>query len=147
VTTPRWLVWATTAIAAAGVAVAAYLTLAHYTSPGVLACSDQGLVNCARVTTSQQSTFVSIPVAVLGLGWWLAMLALCLPIAWWSQRRWVHRTRLGLAALGMLFVLWLLYAEFVILRAVCLWCSVVHALVFVLFVLLVLYTSPSREDA
>jgi uncharacterized membrane protein len=136
---PRWLEPTTTAIAAAGLTVAAYLTVAHYTSPDVLVCSGQGFVDCAKVTTSQQSVVVGIPVAVLGLAWWIAMLALCMPVAWRSTKLAMHRIRLALAVAGVMFVLWLLYAEFVILRTVCLWCSVVHVLAFTLFALVVIY--------
>ena len=138
---PRWLAPTTAAVAAAGVGVAAYLTVAHYTSPDVLVCSGQGFVDCAKVTTSRQSAVLGVPVAVLGLGWWIAMLALCLPAAWRSNRKWIHRSRLALAVAGVAFVLWLLYAEFVILGAVCLWCSVVHVLAFALFTLVVIYGS------
>jgi uncharacterized membrane protein len=136
---PRWLAPATTAIATAGIGVATYLTVAHYTSPAVLVCSGQGFVDCAKVTTSQQSVVFGIPVAMLGLGWWIAMFALCLPTSWRSRRIWVHRSRLVLAIVGVGFVLWLLFAEFVILGTVCLWCSVVHVLAFSLFTLVMIY--------
>lgn len=136
---PRWVPPVTAALTVAGLGVAAYLTIAHFSSPDVLVCSGQGFVDCAKVTTSAQSVVVGIPVAALGLGWWAAMFALCLPPSWRSANRWVHRGRLGLAVTGVAFVLWLLYAEFVILRTVCLWCSVVHVLAFALFALVMVY--------
>ena len=62
--TPRWLPRFTFGAALASVAVAMYLTIAHYTTPDALVCSGSGFVNCATVTTSAQSTFLGIPVAV-----------------------------------------------------------------------------------
>ena len=53
------------ALSLVALAAATYLTVAHYTSPKVLACSASGRVNCEAVTTSAQSTFLGIPVAVL----------------------------------------------------------------------------------
>jgi uncharacterized membrane protein len=139
VTVPRWLPGVTTAIAVVGLAVAAYLTLAHFTSPDVLACSDSGFVNCARVTTSKQSSILGIPIVLPGLGWWVAMLVLCLPVSWRSDNPWVHRARLALALTGIAFVLWLLYVEFVILHGVCAWCSVIHVLTFAMFALVAIF--------
>ncbi len=143
---PRWLAPATTAIPAAGVAVSTYLTIAYPTSPDVLACSEKGLVNCAAVTTSAQSTFLGMPVAVLGLGWWLVMLALSLPFAWRASSPIVWRARLGLSVLGVGFVLWLVYAEFVIIGKVCLWCTVVHLLALAMFALVVLFGLEPSND-
>ncbi|MGE5228044.1 MAG: vitamin K epoxide reductase family protein [Planctomycetaceae bacterium] len=138
-TAPRWLPVVTSSIAVVGLGVAAYLTLAHFTSPDVLACSDSGFVNCARVTTSKQSSVLGIPIVLPGLAWWIAMLALSLPVSWRSENPWVHRARLTLALAGMAFVLWLLYVEFVILHGVCAWCSVIHVLTFVMFAIVAIF--------
>ena len=68
---------------------------------------------------------------------------------WRSARRWVHQVRLGLALVSMCFVLWLLYAELVIIGSICEYCTGVHLVTFALFVVTVLATpavlSPSEE--
>lgn len=138
----RWVPAVTLALALGAVAVSTYLTIAHFTSPDVLACSSTGTVNCERVTTSAQSTFFGIPVAVLGLLWSIGMAALCLPVAWRSENRLVHLARLIGAVAGVAFVLWLVYAELFIIEAICLWCTVVHILAFALFVVVVI-TAPA----
>lgn len=129
----------------AGIAVATYLTIAHYTTSAVLACSDKGFVNCAQVTTSQWSEIAGIPVALLGLAYFVAMVPLNLPAAWRSPDPRIHQARLALAVVGMAFVLWLVYAEFVLIRAICLYCTVVHVLTFALFVLVVLTWNQVRQ--
>lgn len=144
--TPRWLPRLTFGLALACVAVATYLTIAHYTSPNALVCSDTGFVNCATVTTSAQSSFVGIPVAVLGLGWSVAMAVLCSPAAWRSSSVMLARARLGLSVLGVGFVLWLVYAELFVIGALCLWCTVIHVLTFALFATIALFgNEPARE--
>jgi len=133
----RWVAPVTTALALAGLAVSVYLTIAHYTDPELLVCADSGTVNCSAVTTSAQSTFLGIPVALLGLIWFIGMLALCLPVAWNASSRYVHLARFAGALGGIGFVLWLVYAELVIVGAICLWCTVAHVLAFGLFVVVV----------
>lgn len=144
----RWVAPTSLALAVGGIAVSTYLTIAHYTSPDVLACSASGTVNCEAVTTSAQSTFLGIPVALLGLLYFVGMAALCLPAAWRSGSRLVHLARLLGSIAGVGFVLWLVYAELFIIEAICLWCTVAHVLAFGLFVIVV-WTAPlllSRED-
>src|ERR1700690_3469317 len=91
---PRWAAPVSLLVCLLGIAVAGYLTYAHYTDARNLACSDRGVVNCAKVTTSTQSHFLGIPVAVLGLAYFVAMTALCLPWAWRRPERIVRIARL-----------------------------------------------------
>jgi uncharacterized membrane protein len=102
----------------------AYLTYAHFTSPDVLVCSDSGRVDCEAVTTSAWSQVAGVPVALLGFVWAIAMVALFLPAAdRWPRARLLRR--LGAMA-GAASVLWLVYVEFVLVGAICVWCTVVH---------------------
>ena len=146
-TRPTWVVPTTLALAIAGTAVSAYLTIAHYTSPDVLACSSTGVIDCERVTTSAQSEVLGIPVALLGLLWFLAMVGLCSPWAWRSPARWVSIARQAGVWSGIAFVLWLVYAELFVIDAICLWCTVAHVLAFGLFVIVVWYGSGAAEEA
>ncbi len=138
----RWVAPVTTALALAGVGVSTYLTIAHYTDPSgeLQFCSGTGTVDCGAVTTSEQATFLGVPVALLGLLWFVGMLALCLPVAWNARSRSAHLARLVGAVGGVGFVLWLLYAELLIIGAVCVWCTVAHVLAFGLFVVVALTT-------
>ena len=140
---PAWVVPTSFGCAIAGVGVSVYLTIAHYTSPTVLACSSSRVVNCERVTTSAQSQVAGIPVALLGLVWFLAMAGLCSPWAWRSPAPWIRVVRQVAVWTAMVFVLWLVYAELFVIRAICLWCTVVHVLAFALFVIVLLYGSEA----
>lgn len=143
---PRWAAPVTLTLVLLGVAVASYLTYAHFTSPEVLACSDKGTINCAKVTTSAQSVFLGVPVAVLGLGYFLAVAPLMLPAAWRSSDRRLRWGRLAAVTAGLGFVFWLLYAELFILDAICLWCSVVHVLTLLLFTATALAAALTLDD-
>lgn len=133
-----WFQMATLVLALAGLGVSVYLTIAHYTSTSVLACSDKGVVNCAKVTTSPESTVFGVfPVAVLGLAFYVFMVAAASPWAWRSRLPAVAWIRIAGIVTGMGFVLYLIYAEVIQIGKVCLWCTAVHAITFVLFALLV----------
>lgn len=129
----RWVVPASLALGVAGLGLSVYLTIEHYTAPGTLACPANSTIDCAKVTTSPQSTFLGIPVAVLGLAFFLAAIVLCLPALWRSSDPRVWRARLGVATVGMAFVAYLIFAEFFLVNAFCLWCTVVHLVTFALF--------------
>ena len=145
-TRPTWVAPTTFALAIVGTAVAAYLTVAHYTSPDVLACSSSGVIDCERVTTSAQSEVLGISVALLGLLWFVAMVGLCSPWAWRSPARWVRIARQAGVWSGMAFVLWLVYAELFLIDAICLWCTVAHVAAFGLFVIVVWYGSGTAVE-
>jgi len=135
---PLWLQLATWVLALAGLGVSIYLTVAHFTSPRILVCSEKGFVNCAAVTTSPESMVFGIfPVAVLGLAFYVFMAAATSPWAWratWPAIRWA---RFGSVVVGMVFVLYLLYTELFTLNAICLFCTIVHVITFLLFGLIV----------
>jgi uncharacterized membrane protein len=125
-------------LALAGLGVSIYLTVAHFTSPRIRVCSEKGFVNCAAVTTSPESMVFGIfPVAVLGLAFYVFMAAVTSPWAWratWPAVRWA---RFGSVIAGMVFVLYLLYTELFTLNAICLFCTIVHIITFLLFGLIV----------
>ncbi len=135
---PPWLRWATLVLALIGLGVSIYLTYAHYTEATTLACPDTGTINCVKVTTSAQSeVFGVIPVADLGLAFYLFMVAATTPWAWRAQSPVVHWARLVSVIVGILFVLYLIFAELFLVKAICLWCTSVHVVTFLLFVLVV----------
>jgi uncharacterized membrane protein len=130
-----WLQIATLVLALAGLGVSIYLTIAHFTETALAGCSESGLVNCTKVTTSPESYVFGIPVAVLGLAFFVFAVAIMSPWAWQSARREVHLVRMASMVVGIGFVLYLIYAELFIIGSICLYCTSVHAITFVLFVL------------
>jgi uncharacterized membrane protein len=138
---PRWPWIIGLILAVAGIGVASYLTYAHYTSASVLACPDSGgEINCAKVTTSIYSHILGFPVAVLGLIFFVGMIPLLLPVAWRSTNPIIRLGRLGASIVGVGMILWLIYAELFLIKNICIYCTAVHALTFLLFVVIALGT-------
>jgi uncharacterized membrane protein len=148
---PRWASPTATVLSLAGLGVSSYLTVAHFASGVVLACPDSGVIDCEKVTTSPESVIFGVPVAALGLIFFGAMILLNLPRAWASPAALARRARLGLAASGVGFAIYLIYTELFIVHAICLWCTSAHVLAFFLFVVLLFATSlarpPTTSDA
>ena len=130
-----WMQITTFVLALAGLGVSVYLTIAHFTESALAGCSESGLVNCAKVTTSAQSYVFGIPVAVLGLAFFVFVAAIMSPWAWQARRREVHMLRLAAMVVGIGMVIYLIYAEFIIIGSICLYCTSVHIITFLLFVL------------
>jgi len=130
---PGWVAPVSLLLVAGGLAVSIYLTITHYTTHVRLACSASGVIDCQKVTTSPQSYIAGIPVADLGVLFFVVGAALCLPAAWRSPVPAVRYARVAWAVAGVAMVVRLVYAELFQIDAICLWCTVVHVISVVLF--------------
>lgn len=127
-------------LAVLGMADAIYLTLVHYDSQVALVCSDSGFVNCTRVLTSAYAYMpgTAIPISLPGLGWCLVLAALAVAGIWLgAERRWLRVAQFGWTLLGIGTVLYLVYVEIVLLRNLCAWCTVLHVLILLAFLIAV----------
>ena len=134
---PRWPHVAGLVLSGLGFAVAAYLTFEHYTGSKSLTCpagSANGAINCLKVTTSVYSVQYGIPIAVLGLVFFAIMAVLQSPWAWRSDRRLLGVARIAWCVVGIASALKLVYDELFNIHAICLWCTSVHILTLLIFV-------------
>jgi uncharacterized membrane protein len=125
-----------------GFADSIYLTYQHYTeSTSFAGCSEHGAINCVAVTTSAWSHIPAgpsgIPVSVAGLAFYVFMLAINSRWAWRAPWAVVHWARLASVIVGIVFVLYLVWAELFRINAICLYCTGVHIITFILFVLII----------
>jgi uncharacterized membrane protein len=131
---PLWLQVTSLVLAVLGLAVSAYETYAHFNGNRLAGCpTGGGTFNCAAVITSSQSmVFGVIPVAILGLAFYVAAVPLFSPWGWRLEQRAVHQLRLASVIVGMGFVMYLIYAELQI-GSICEYCTGVHVVTFLLF--------------
>ncbi|MDE3113072.1 MAG: vitamin K epoxide reductase family protein [Chloroflexota bacterium] len=116
------------ALGIAGVAVSGYLTVVHYGGVA-LACQQSSLIDCEAVTTSSYSLIpgTDLPVSLAGLAWALVVVGLASALL--SGARGADVILLVWSAVAMIPVLYLVWAEIVIVHRICLWCTVFHAIV------------------
>jgi uncharacterized membrane protein len=101
------------ALAGVGVLVSGYLVIERYTG-GAISCTTGG---CETVQESSYSVLAGIPVAVLGLCAYLAILALS-----FFRTEAARAAQLALALAGVVFSGYLLWAQAGPIGAFCDWC-------------------------
>jgi uncharacterized membrane protein len=107
--------WAIGVLALIGTAIAAYLTYARYADESLFCLA--GSSACETVQRSRYAELAGAPVAVLGLGAYLAILVTAL-----LPGRSAAAAGAVIALAGVLFSGWLLYAQVALIDALCQWC-------------------------
>lgn len=100
-------------VATVGLAIAAYLTVVHYSHSSPI-CTSGG---CEKVQRSSYASLAGVPVALLGL---LAYAAIIVTAAF----RGVEAALVGcvIAFVGVAFSAYLLWAQIARIDAICVWC-------------------------
>jgi uncharacterized membrane protein len=119
-------------LALVGVFVSVYLTLYKLGYIGQLNCA---VGSCETVNTSRWATFLGLPVAAWGLGFYLVVFAVAMVAV---QERYEDSKTLslvlaGLTGWGVLFSGWLTYLELFVIDAICIWCVTSAIIVLVMF--------------
>jgi uncharacterized membrane protein len=126
-------------IALAGLGIATYLTVVHYSGGQPVCAVAHG---CATVQASDYAKLGGVPVALLGVFGYLGLLVTLL------RDGEIWRTAAAFLSLaGLAFSGWLTYVEVGILNAICIWCvgsAICMALLSVLTVTRMLRAEPSR---
>jgi uncharacterized membrane protein len=130
---PLWLQITSFVLAIIGLGISSYETWAHFNGSHLAGCSTTGGGCTAVITSPQSMVFGVIPVAVLGLAFYVAAVPLFSPWAWRMKRREVHLVRLVSMIVGMGFVVYLIYAELYQIGSICEYCTGVHIVTFLLF--------------
>jgi uncharacterized membrane protein len=112
-----------------GWAVSVYIYFAHQLGNFVCPVGD-----CITVNKSEYAQISSIPVSLLGIVFYLVVLSLLFGIPFLSNKasRWMLGLVLGI---GLIFSLYLTYAEIFWIHAICFWCMVSLGCVIVLNIL------------
>ncbi len=115
-----------------GIFTSLMLVKDHYAPPTAGAwCDISSNISCSLVNTSAFSELLNVPVALLGVLWFIFLLllarnaltkdgTLAAGVFWWS-------------VLGFIFVIYMIIAE-IILKALCPLCTIVHIIVLINFI-------------
>ena len=113
--TERRLRAAVGALALVGLTIAAYLTYVHYSDSALYCVAGGG--GCEKVQESEYATLAGVPVAVLGLVAYGALL-----LTAFVPGQVAAAAGAGIALAGAAFSVWLLYAQVALIDVVCQWC-------------------------
>lgn len=120
-------------LALVGVLVALYLTLYKVGIVGDLTCT---VGSCETVNLSRYATFLGLPVAAWGVGFYALLLAVALIglSARFADSLGVATALLGLSGWGVIFSAWLTYLELFVIQAICMWCVISAIIVSLIFI-------------
>lgn len=127
------------ALALVGTGVAAYLSWVAVDSEQQPFCS--GVGDCQAVQSSEFAEIGGIPIAVLGLGMYVTLLALVAARRFWSGAaeagldRPMASATFGVALSGALYSGYLTYLELFEIEAICAWCVTSAVIVTLIMVL------------
>lgn len=119
-------------LALIGVFVSIYLTLYKLGYIGQLQCA---VGSCETVNTSRWATFLGLPVAAWGLGFYVVVLVVALigVQEQYAETRSVSVALTALTGWGVLFSGWLTYLELFVIDAICIWCVASAVIVTLMF--------------
>jgi uncharacterized membrane protein len=130
------------ALAVLGLLTSIYLLQEHYSEASGI-CDINETVSCSLVNSSIYSMLFGVPVAVFGGIWFIFLFAL----AWQAIRQEkLIPFLLAWNVLGLLFVVYLVIAE-ILLRAICPFCTVVHIITLITFILSLILFKQLKKKA
>lgn len=136
---------AVTYLAMAGSAVAGYLSW-YKLFGGAVWCA--GGASCDVVNASPYAQIIGIPVAVLGLVAYLAVLGL--GVLWWhlggAVPVWIPLACTGISTVGWTFSAYLTWVEANVLLAYCIWCVISFGILTLLLAVTVRGTLRHQTD-
>jgi uncharacterized membrane protein len=129
----KWLYRSSVALAILGMLVSIYMTIYKLTENPNMCLGNGG---CSVVNSSKYAEVYGIPVAVIGIGGYAAILLLL-----WLEPRFPFLTEngtlivFGLALIGFLFTVYLIYVELALIHALCPFCVTSQITMTILFAL------------
>ncbi len=132
----KWLYRVSVALVVLGLVVSIYMTIYKVLNADAM-CLGSG--DCSTVNASRYSEVNGIPVALIGVLGYLAILA----THYFEKRnRYVGQNGplmiFGMALTGFLFTIWLIYVEVALLKALCPFCITSQAAMTVIFIVAVI---------
>jgi uncharacterized membrane protein len=132
----KWLYRASVALVVLGLLVSIYMTVYKVTSNDSM-CLGSG--DCSTVNASRYSEVNGIPVAIIGVLGYLAILA----THYFENRNRFFKQNstlmiFGMALTGFIFTVWLIYVEIALLKALCPFCVTSQTAMTIIFIIAVM---------
>lgn len=115
----------------AGLVDSIYLTVEHYNN-AIVPCTI--LNGCGTVLNSAYANIGPIPMSLVGIVFYLAMLTLTI-LSWKNSQQWLKKLWL-LSLIAFVFTLYLIYLQIFVLQALCIYCLASATMVTMMFLLL-----------
>ncbi len=132
----KWLYRASIALVVVGLLVSIYMTIYKITDNGAM-CLGSG--DCSTVNASKYAEVNGIPVALIGVLGYAAILA----VHYFENRDRFFKQNstlmiFGMALTGFIFTVWLIYVEIALIKALCPFCITSQVAMTLIFILAVM---------
>ncbi|MCX6734696.1 MAG: vitamin K epoxide reductase family protein [Candidatus Peregrinibacteria bacterium] len=117
---PKWLIWSLIIVSFIGFLDASYLTIAHYTG---LALRCSVFSGCEQVTTSPYSVVLGIPVALMGVLYYLTILLATL-FYYDSRKSYLPKYIAWATNAGLAASVWFVFLQLFVIKAICQYCMI-----------------------
>lgn len=139
----KWLYRAMIALVVIGLAVSVYMTIYKYTGNEGM-CLGSG--DCSTVNASRFSEVSGIPVAVLGIVGYAAILI----VLFYENRNDFFRKNgtllvFGMSLTGFLFTVYLVYLELYVIKAICPFCVTSQVAMTIIFIIAVVRLFQNQD--
>jgi len=132
---PDWLRLASVVLSVLGILVAGYMTWAELTNNETV-CVETGNIDCAAVQDSAYAKTLGVPVALLGLLGYIAILGVLMLEDQLEIAAAYGRTLVvGFALFGVIFQTYLTYVEAAVLEKWCQWCVASYIIITALLII------------
>ncbi len=128
---PNWIIFAFIAVSLIGLADSSYLTAKHYLGTPINCSIFNG---CDIVTTSSYSVILGIPVALMGVLFYLSFLLLTIFYIDSKNEKTLEFVA-RFSVIGVIASSWFLFLQIFIIKALCLYCLISATTSTALFVL------------
>lgn len=130
---------------AVGLVTSVYLTTVHY-GDVPLVCNSDAVVNCEQVLQSKYAAVMGVPWAIGGIIWFGGAGALAtVTLLRRLEPVWVQPAQVAWSVIGLTTAVYLIGVEVLAVDRICLWCTALHALILLIFVLHVV-REPDVEE-
>lgn len=143
---PKWLIFSFIAVSFIGFIDSSYLTVSHYSGIGVNCTLTEG---CGEVTTSEYSKVFGIPLALIGMLYYLTMLIGALLYFDTKNEKIIEVLRIFVWG-GLLGSIYFVYLQLVVIQAICEYCmlsAVTSTLLFIFGLLTFKYIKPYSNSS
>ena len=117
---PKWLIWSLIIVSFIGFLDASYLTIAHYTG---LALRCSVFSGCDQVTTSPYSVVLGVPVALMGVFYYLSILMATL-FYFDTRKPYLPKYIAWATNAGLVASFWFVFLQLFVIKAICQYCMI-----------------------
>ncbi|WP_291765393.1 vitamin K epoxide reductase family protein [Caldivirga sp. UBA161] len=104
-------------------------------------------VNCIRVLSSPYAEVADVPLDVLAIFWFIINIIMAIAYDKSGEKvaHGLFRALMYWRFLGLAIIPYLLYVEFAILHALCLYCTIMHSMIIADFIVITVYAYLNRR--